>query len=224
MSKVIIFGNGQTAEIVYYYFKNDSPHEVVAFTADSEFIQSKEYLGLPLIPFESIEKTFPPNIFDMFVALSYKNLNRLRASKYEEAKKKNYKLINYICSKAGIIGDLKMGDNCFILQNQSIQPFVKIGSNVWIWSSTLIGHHAQIGDHCWITSEASIGGNVKIGPYCFLSMNATIGHMVTVGRESFIGANTLITKNTKDKSVYIAKDTEPYLLDSDKFLMITKMK
>jgi len=224
MSKVLIFGAGQTAKIAYQYIKNDSSHKIVAFTANAEFIKDKTFLGLPLVPFETIEEIFPPEEFKMFVAMSYHSLNRLRASKYDEAKKKKYKLISYVSSKAGIIGDVQIGDNCFILENQSIQPYVKIGNNVWIWSGVLVGHHTVIGDHCWLTSEVSIGGNAKIGSYCFLGMNATVGHMVTIGQESFIGASTLITKNAKEKSVYIAKDTEPYPLDSDRFLMITKMK
>jgi sugar O-acyltransferase (sialic acid O-acetyltransferase NeuD family) len=224
MSKIVIFGAGQTAEIAYNYISKDSPHEIVAFTANAEFIKDKTFLGLPLVPFETIEKTFGPEKFEMFVAMSYTNLNRLRADRYNDAKKKGYRLISYVSSKAGIIGDIEMGDNCFILENQSIQTFAKIGNDVWIWSGVLVGHGSIIGDHCWLTSEAGIGGNAVIGPYCFLGMNATVGHMVTIGRESFLGACTLVTKNAREKSVYISKDTEPYPLDIDRFLMITKMK
>ncbi len=224
MSKVIIFGSGQTAETVYHYLINDSNHKIVAFTADAEFIKKKTFMGLPLIPFNTIEKAFPPTEFNMFVAMSYHNLNRLRAIKYNQAKQKKYRLISFISTKSGIVGDIQIGDNCFILESQTIQPYVKIGNNVFIWGGVLVGHHSKIGDHSWLTSESCIGGNSIIGPYCFLGMNSTIGHMVNVGRESFIGAGTLVTKNTKEKSVYIAKATEPYLLDSTKFLKITKMK
>ena len=38
-----------------------------------------------------------------------------------------------------------------------------------------------------------------------------------------IGAGCMITKNAKPKSVYIAKDTEPYALDSDRFLRFAKL-
>lgn len=224
MQKVVIFGTGQTAEIVYYYLKNDSKHEIVAFTANAEYIKKETFMGLPLVPFETIEKTYPPKKYAMFVAVSYQDLNRIRARKYMEAKQKKYRLINYVSSKSGIVGDVEMGDNCFILESQTIQPYAKLGNDVFVWGGVLVGHHSSIGDHCWLTSESSIGGNAIIGPLCFLGMNATIGHMVTVGRESFIGANTLVTKNGKEKSVYIAKNTEPYPLNSDQFLRLTKMK
>lgn len=224
MSKVVIFGAGQTAEIVYHYLTNDSNDKVVAFTINKKLIKKKSFKGLPIVPFENIEEIYPPKEFKMFIAISYQNLNRLRASKYNQAKQKKYKLISYISSKSGIEGEIQTGDNCFILENQVIQPYSKIGNNVFIWGGVLVGHHSIIGDHSWLTSESSIGGNAVIGPYCFLGMNSTISHMVTVGSQSFIGANTLVTKNTKEKAVYIAKGTEPYPLNSDQFLKITKMK
>ncbi len=224
MSRVVIFGTGQTAEIIYHYLITDSQHQIVAFTADKKFISKKSFLGLPLVPFEVIEKKYPPDKFDMFVALSYRDLNRVRANKYRQAKRKKYKLISYISSKSGIVGNIKIGDNCLVLENQVIQPYASIGNNVFIWGGVLVGHHSIVGDHCWLTSEASVGGNAQIGSYCFLGMNSTIGHMITVGRESFIGANTLVTKNTTNKSVYITPDTQPYRLNSDQFLAITKMR
>lgn len=224
MSKVIIFGCGQTAEIVYHYLKSDSKYKIVAFTADSKFIKQDTFLGLPLLPFNNIEIKYPPKKYKMFVAISYQGLNSLRAQKYFAAKKKRYELISYISSESGIIGKINHGDNCFILENQVIQPYAKIGSNVFIWGGVLIGHHSLIGDHNWITSETAIGGNCTVGNYCFIGMNATISHMVSIGNRNLIGANTLIAKNTKDNSVYIAKETPPYFLNSEQFFKITKMK
>ena len=224
MSKVIIFGSGQTAEIIYHYFKNDTTHEIAAFTADKKYIKKKTFMGLPLVPFNTVHKKFPPKTHKMFVAMSYTNLNSVRANKYLQVKKRGYKFISYISSKSGIIGKVKTGDNCLILENQVIQPYATIGNNVFIWGGVLIGHHSIIGDHSWITSEAAIGGNTVIKPYCFIGMNATIGHMITVGEKSFIGAKSLVIKDAKNKSVYITKSTDLYPLDSDKFLKITKMK
>jgi sugar O-acyltransferase (sialic acid O-acetyltransferase NeuD family) len=223
MAKIVIFGTGQTAEIAYYYITNDSPYEIVAFTADAEFIKKDTFLGLPVVPFEEVEQKYPPDEFDMFIAMAYHDLNRLRAGKYREAESKKYNLISYVSSEVSIAGSVEIGNNCFILENQTIQPYSKIGNNVTIWSGNLIGHHVQIGDHCWITSEVSVLGNAIVEPYCFVGVNSTIGHMITIGRESFIGANCLITKDAKKKSVYITKPTELYPLDSDQFLKISKM-
>jgi len=40
MAEIIIFGNGQIGELAEFYFRKDSAHKVVAFTANKEFIKS----------------------------------------------------------------------------------------------------------------------------------------------------------------------------------------
>lgn len=224
MAKIVIFGTGQIAEIAYYYITNDSHHQIVAFTIDGSFIKENQLFGLPVVPFEKVETIYPPDKFGLFITVAYHNLNQLRAVKYNEAKNKGYNLISYVSTKAYIAKNVEIGDNCFILENQAIQPYSKIGNGVTIWSGNFIGHHSKIGDYCWITSEVSIAGNATIEPYCFVGVNTIIGHGIIIGRESFIGAGCLITKNTKEKAVYIQKDTEPYLLDSTNFLKITKFR
>ena len=179
---------------------------------------------MPVIEFEEIEKKYPPEEFKMFVAMSYSNLNKLRAKKYKEAKQKNYELVSYISSKAGIVGKLDIGENCLILENQLIQPYAKIGNNVFVWSGVLIGHHCTISDHCWLTSDASIGGNSSIGSYSFLGLNCTIGHMIKIGSNCLIGAGAQVTKDTIDKSVFISKDTDLFGLDSERFMKISKLR
>ena len=224
MSKIVIFGDGKYADVAYFYLTNDSPHEVVAFTADKKFITKKELFDLPVISFEEIEDKYPPDGFQMMIAVGYQNLNRLRATKYLEAKEKGYELISYISSRASNFGDVEVGDNCFILENNSVQPCSKIGNDVTIWSNNVIGHHATIKDHCYISGHVIISGSSVVEDYCFLGVNTTIGHEITIGRESLIGAGTLITKNVGPKSVYITPDTDKYRLDSATFLRLTKMQ
>ena len=217
MTKVVIFGTEKLAEVGHFYLTNDSPYEVVAFTVNAEFIKEKQFVGLPVIPFEEIEGRYPPDEFKMFIAIGYKRLNAIRAGKYNEAKNKGYELISYISSKATHWGDTEIGDNCFIFENQVIQPFVKIGNDVILWSGNHFGHNVVIGDHCFIASHVVVSGGVSIGAYSFIGVNATIRDDVTIGRECIIGAGALILNNTRDKEVYIAKPTELYRLDSTRF-------
>jgi len=224
MSKVIVFGEGKIAEEAYHYFTNDSPHEIVAFTADADYISRQELFGLPVVPFEEIGGKYPPGDFAMFVALGYQELNKLRARKYDEAKGKGYTLVSYVNSRACNFGRVDMGDNCLILENTVIQPCSRIGSNVFIWSGNHIGHHATVGDHCYIAGQVVISGSTHIGSHCFIGVNATIGHEVSIGDESFIGANCLVTKSAKTASVFIAPETPRFRLDSASFLQLTKMK
>lgn len=220
MEKVVIFGTGITAEVVYYYLTKDSPYEVVAFTADREFIEEKEFFSLPVIPFEEIEKFYPPDKFKMFVALSYQKINKVRAKKYEEAKEKGYTLISYVSPQAMVWDNVEIGDNCFIFENNVIQPCVKIGNDVIIWSGNHIGHHGTIDDHVYIASHVVICGLVKIEPYCFLGVNATIRDEITIARECIIGAGAVIMQDTKEGEIYRATATEPMPIDSSKLRRI----
>jgi sugar O-acyltransferase (sialic acid O-acetyltransferase NeuD family) len=224
MSKIVLFGTGKIADVAYFQLTNDSPHEVVAFAIDSGYLAQKEKWGLPVVAFEDILNTFPPNDFKMLIAVGYQDLNHFRARKYKEAKARGYELISYISSRASNFSNIEVGDNCMILENSVLQPCTHVGNDVFFWNGNHLGHHARVEDHCYIAGQVVISGSVVIEPYCFLGVNATIGHEVTVARESFIGAGALITKNVPPKSVYIVPDTQKFRLDSDSFLKLTKMK
>lgn len=206
--KVVVFGTGDIGQLAHFYLSHDSPHEVVAFCADGAFIQSREFLGLPIVPFEEVVSAYPPDEFRMFVALSYRRLNETRARKYAAAKAKGYTLISYVCSRSVRWGDTEIGDNCFIFENQTIQPFVRIGNNVTMWSGNHIGHHSTIGDHCFLTSHVVVSGHVDIGPYSFLGVNSTLRDGVKLASRSVIGAGATIVKDTVEGGVYVGVAAE----------------
>jgi sugar O-acyltransferase (sialic acid O-acetyltransferase NeuD family) len=203
MARIVIFGVGQLAEVAQFYLTHDSPHEVAAFTVDGEYVKSDTHAGLPVVPFERVQESYPPDDFRMFVPVSYRRRNKLRESKYREAKEKRYELISYVSSRAFTWPGLVVGDNCFIFESNVIQPFVEIGNNVILWSGNHIGHHSRIGDHCFIASHVVVSGAVTIEPYCFLGVNATIRDGITVARECIIGAGSLILENTEPRGVYV---------------------
>lgn len=208
MKSVIVFGAGDIAEIAGFYFANDSDYTVAAYTVDREFMKSDNFSGMPLVAFEDLESHYSPQDHEVFVALSYARLNRLRAEKYAEAKRKGYRLAAYLSSKATVWPGFSLGENCFILEDNTIQPFVRIGNNVTLWSGNHIGHHAQIGDNCFITSHVVISGGVKVGDYSFIGVNATIRDHVTIGAGCVIGAGSLILKDAADDSVHSAPAAE----------------
>ena len=115
-NKIILFGTGEISELAYFYFTNDSEYEVVAFCCDKEYIKGDSFCDLPLFSLEEIQQKFPSNKFKMHVALSYSKLNKIREEKYLQVKKMGYNLVNYISSKSFFWNDLKIGDNCFILE------------------------------------------------------------------------------------------------------------
>ena len=202
--KILIFGIGDIAQLAHYYFTHDSDYEVEGFTVDKVYIKQDSFEGLPVVPFESIQNQYPPDQYLMFIALSYSEMNKLRERKYNEAKERGYKLVSYISSKCHYLSMFPPGDNCFIFEDNTVQPFVKIGNNVTIWSGNHIGHHSSIADHNFISSHVVISGHCTIEPNCFLGVNSTVGHNVILARETLLGAGVVMTKSTKPKGVYVA--------------------
>ncbi len=207
MDKLIIFGTGDIARLAHYYFSCDSEYEVTGFTVDKEYITGDVFLGLPVVDFEEIADSCPPETHKMFIALSYTKMNKIRAQKYFKAKEMGYELATYVSSRCTFLTDKPVGDNCFILEDNTIQPFVEIGNNVTLWSGNHIGHDSVIEDHCFLASHIVVSGNVRIDKYCFIGVNATLRNSITIAPETLIGAGAIIMKDTVEKGVYVPEKT-----------------
>lgn len=208
MKPLIIFGTGDIAELAHFYFSTDSNYQVVAFTVDADFINVDSFCSLPVVAFEEVAKKYPPTSHEFFIALSYSRLNSVRKQKYLAAKSLGYKLASYISSKATVLNENEIGDNCFIFEDNTIQPLVTIGNNVTLWSGNHIGHHTIIHDHCFIASHVVVSGGVEIEESCFIGVNATLRDHIKIGKKCIIGAGTLILSDAEPEGVYIGQASE----------------
>jgi sugar O-acyltransferase (sialic acid O-acetyltransferase NeuD family) len=215
MAKLVIFGAGDIARLAHHYFTHDSPHEVAAFVVDRAFRQGDAFQGLPLVDAEDVTDRFPPSDYDMFVAMSYAKMNAVRAEKYATMKAAGYRLVSYVSSRCSYLSQTPPGDNCFILEDNTVQPFVTIGNNVTLWSGNHIGHDVTIEDHCFITSHVVVSGWVRIGTRSFIGVNATLRNSITIAPETLIGAGAIIMKNTKPKQVYMPERAKLFPKSSD---------
>lgn len=223
--QIVIFGAGKVADVVYQHIAHAATHDVVAFTTDAEHVPpDAQFHGKPVVAFEDIERTYPAERFGMIVAIGYHNINAVRRERYEAAKRKGYQLMSYVSPRASVGDWLSMGDNCIILDNASIEPGVTLGNNVVVWSNVLIGHHTAIEDHSWIAGQAVFGGSARLGEQSFVGLGAIIGHEVELGPRTMVGAGALVTKCADPQSVFIAKNTDLFRLDSEKFLKISKLR
>jgi sugar O-acyltransferase (sialic acid O-acetyltransferase NeuD family) len=208
VADIVIFGAGDIARLAHRYFSTDSEHRVVGFTVDAAFHTAESFQQLPLVPFEQAAVAFPPAQCQMFVALSYSGMNQLRANKYAEAKSRGYTLASYVSSRCTNLMQDPIGDNCFILEDNTIQPFVRIGSNVTLWSGNHIGHDSAIGDHVFVSSHVVISGHVRIGSYCFLGVNATLRNGITIAARTLVGAGAVIMGDTAEGSVHVSRPAQ----------------
>lgn len=202
MAKVIIFGIQDFAELAHYYLTNDSDHEVVAFSVNEQYLPvQKHFHGLPIISFEKVEHIFPPDDFMFFAPMSPARMNRTREEIYLAIKEKGYNLISYISSRATVFNNL-IGDNCFILENNTLQPFTNIGNNVILWSGNHIGHHGEIKDHVMFTSHVVLSGHCIVEKYCTFGVNSTIRDGLKIAEGTFVAMGASIIRDTEPWSLY----------------------
>ena len=200
MPKLVIYGTGLIAEVTDFYFGSDSTYEVVAFTNAREFIKEATFRGRPVVPFEEVAGAYPPGEHAMFVALGYAKTNKIRQARVAEAKAKGYACASYVSSRALYFG-VARGENCFILENNVIQPFVTIGDNVTLWSGNHIGHHSRIGDNCFISSHVVVSGACDIGPNCFLGVNASVRDNMKIGAFVVVSPGAVVMRDCEERTV-----------------------
>lgn len=200
--KIVIVGAGEFAEIAYEYFTHDSEYEVVGFSVEQAFLIHNTLFGLPITPFENIENVFPSSECEVFVAVTFTKLNRIRTRLYQAAKTKGYKMASYVSSKAFVWHNAKIGENCFIFENNVVQHFSHIGNNVILWSGNHIGHRSVVRDNCFLSSHVVVSGYCVVGENCFLGVNSTLNDHIVVGKNCLIGSGSLVVKNTEAGKIY----------------------
>jgi hypothetical protein len=218
MSKVILYGTGRGAAVAHRFLVADTEHDIIGFTVDEKYVTSDTHRGLPLVPFEEVERRFPPDGHQMFILLGYQGMNALRAQKFQEAKAKGYTLPSYVASDIFQVEPIRLGENCFILDNQSISLDVTIGNNVVMWSSNHIGDFTQIEDHAWVSSHVTVAANVRIGERAFIGIGATLSNGSHIGREGFVGARVMIAGPVAERAVHLHGQAEPLAVDAPRFM------
>ena len=212
--KIVVFGISDFANEVSFYFKNDSDYEVVAYTVDSKYKSKETFLGLPVVDFAEIQEKYPPEIYGMFIAVGYHKLNKTREKKFIEAKLKGYNLVSYVSSKNVVWNDLKIGDNCFVMEGNIIQMEVEILDNVFIGTGNAIGHNTIIKENCFVTSNVMIGGFCVIHKNTFIGLSASIRDKTVIEENNILGVGSIVLKNTEKNSCYLTSTTPKAKVDS----------
>jgi len=203
MANIVIFGIQDFAQLAHFYLRHDTQHTVVAFSVNDHYLpKGNRFDGLPVVPFETVEQTYSPAEFSFFAPMSPRRMNKLRELVYKQIKSKGYPIISYVSSKATVFVDAEIGDNCFILEDNTIQPFTTIGNNVVLWSGNHIGHHCTIKDHVSFTSHVVLSGHCVVEPYSFFGVNATIRDGVHIAEGTFVAMAAAITRDTEPWGVY----------------------
>ena len=216
MKDVVVWGTGMLADLAYLYLTEDSNYTVCGFVVDAEYKNMDNFRSLPVVSRDVLESVFPPNTFLMFVPMSQTTNGNLRKEKYLELKRCGYSFASYISSKAQVFSCATIGENCFILENNTIQYYASVADNVMMWSGNHVGHHSTIGSHSFLTSHVVISGRVSVGEKCYFGVNSTVGDGISVAEDNVLGAGALIMRSTKPGQVFVERPTVLFPISSDK--------
>lgn len=205
--KLIIYGNGDTSELAYYYFEKYTEYKVEAFTCDSDYIDEEERFSLPIVPFEDVKEIYPPESFYIFIALGFIGINQTRSKKFLEAKVLGYSFASFIHPTVSN-ESLSVGENCFIYENVVLQAYSVIEDNVVIAPMSLVGHHVLIKDSVFIASSVTIQGRVEIDKNSFIGPCVNIMPRIKIGKNNIILFDTIIRKDTIDDRLYYTEEAK----------------
>lgn len=205
MADIVVFGAGDIAEVATVYLQRHTDHRIVAYTVDAEFRKAERFCDKPVVPWETLDAEFPPGLVQLLGPLSFRRMNQFRRDRYLEGKARGYSFISFVHPSSHVYAE-HIGENCFILEQNVIQPFVRIGNNVMMWSGNHIGHHTVVGDHCFFSSQVGISGGTMIGECCFFGGAVGVGSGVKIGNACFFGEFTrIVREDARDGAVYLSQ-------------------
>lgn len=173
---VVIFGAAVLAEMALFYFKLDTKRRVAGFVVDRKYYSKTTFMELPVAPFDEIVKQFPPEKYEIFIALGPIGNNRVRTKKIEKAKKLGYRFVSYISSRAKIGKNVKFGEHVMILGGCQIGAGSRIGDDVILQTNCFIGRNVRIGNHVYMYPRASVQRNAIVTPYRVIQSLSSINN------------------------------------------------
>jgi sugar O-acyltransferase (sialic acid O-acetyltransferase NeuD family) len=200
---LVIFGLGELAHIAYEYFSHDSNYKVVAFSVDDEYYSKSNFLNIPVVKFSEIADLYPVSTFDIFIAVGASRMNQDRARLFTRFQNLGYTMASYVSSKSFVWHNVIVGQNVFVFEDNTLQPFTQVEDNCILWSGNHIGHRTIIRANTFISSHCVVSGYCEIGENSYLGVNCTINDKVRIAESTLIGSGSVITKDTQPGLIYV---------------------
>ena len=202
MKKIIIFGNGDFARLLKYYIESDDLREVACFTVDRTYIKSEMFFGIPVIPFEDIELSYPPDEYEILIGIGNSRMNDVRKSTFYRIKKKGYTVATYIHSSCSIHSK-NIGEGNILLESCLVYPYSEIGIGNLMWDHVLISHDCVVGNFNTFSSYADLCGYVEIGDNGYFGKHCILNDKVKIADYTLVGAAGYVKRNTSQYDVVV---------------------
>jgi sugar O-acyltransferase (sialic acid O-acetyltransferase NeuD family) len=211
---VAIFGTASYSDLAWYCLRHDSDRALACFTVDSKYLKTDSHHGLPVVAFESLEKTHPPGSTNLIIPIGYHRQNSVRRDRYLDAKKRGYELISYVSGRASTWPDLVLGENCLIYEHAIVQPFVRIGHDTIVRSGAHLSYRCELGAHVYIGAAVALAGNVQVGDQCTVGVGAVIKDGVKLAECTMVAPGAVLLENTERGGLYVGNPARKVSLDA----------
>ena len=191
MKNIVMFGANDLGRLLKFYLEDDhDPRSVAAFTMDCAYIQKDVFEGLPVVPFDEVQDKYPPESYEIMIAVGNSRMNDVRKKVFLECKEKGYTVASYYHSSCSIHSH-EIGEGNILLENCLVYPYAKIGRGNLMWDHVLISHDCTVGDFNTFSSYAdlcgyvSIGNNGYFGKHCIINEHSQIADYTLVGAAAY---------------------------------------
>jgi len=217
IQEIVIYGDSDFAEQVKYQLDSDERYKVISFTVDESKYVKDRFLDLPVIPFQLLGNYYKKDEINIFVAIGYTKMNKIREKVLKEIENEGYILLTYISKKSFVSKNVYIGAGSYIAEFVSIGSNAQIGKGVIILSNSSIAHNVLIGDFVFCSHSVTIGGHALIKNNSFIGLNSTIKNSITVSENNIIGCGSNVINSTDSESIYVgnpAKNIKGVNIDS----------
>lgn len=201
--QVVIFGDTKFAELIKYYCDQDSKLDVRCFTVDRAHMRHNHLCGLPVYPFEEIEKLYSQQEVAFVLAIGYRKMNQIRQMVADKIRQKGFQLASLVHPTAVIADNAAIGDGSIIFEGVVVEPFAALGVANIVWCNSSISHHVRMGNYNYVAPGVSISGDVLIGSNCFFGSNSTVKNGVTIDDFALVGASAYVSNEIAKYGVIV---------------------
>ncbi len=185
-----------------YYLMHEDQRRVAAFTVDKAYMTKDLFCSLPVVAFENVTEHYPPERYDILIAIGNKHMGEIRKSIFQQVKQKGYQVAGFIHPSCSIHSD-DIGEGNIFLENCLVYPFAKIGNGNLFWDHVLISHDCVVGNYNTFSSYADTCGYVTIGNNSYFGKHCVMQEYAVIADYTLVGANALAKGKTKPYSVVV---------------------
>ena len=204
MIKIVIFGSGGHAQVIYSEIIKDKKFSFLGFVDKTKkkgklIIKSKKknYFNLGKIS-EVLKKK---NNFKGIIGIG-SNFVRKKVYKKIILKDKNFKFEKVISRDSIVDSKVNIGDGSLVVSGSVINIGTKIGKHCIINTSSSIDHDNVFEDFSSTGPGVRTGGGVIVRQNSYIGIGSTIKQGIEIQNDTVIGANSYVNKNCQKKSIY----------------------